>query len=104
MGAVGLYAANCAQWHKIRRIAEIGVIKMQHDKNLHFLCGFIISLLIGLDSPVYGLCAGVIAGVAKEVYDYFDYGRPDIKDFLATALGSILGTCLGTCLYMTTKL
>lgn len=64
---------------------------MPYDKKLHFLCGFIISLLIGLYNPLYGLSAGMIAGVAKEVYDYLDYGGPDIKDFLATAVGSILG-------------
>lgn len=64
---------------------------MPYDKKLHFLCGCIISLLIGLCNPVYGLLAGMIAGVAKELYDYLDYGGPDIKDFLATAVGSILG-------------
>lgn len=64
---------------------------MVDDKKLHFLCGLLISLFIGLYNPVYGLLAGVTAGVAKEVYDYYDYGRPDIKDFLATAVGSILG-------------
>lgn len=67
---------------------------MADDKKLHFLCGLLISLLIGLYNPLYGLLAGMIAGVAKEVYDYIDYGGPDIKDFLATAVGSILGTCL----------
>lgn len=64
---------------------------MADDKKLHFLCGLLISLLIGLYSPVYGLSAGLTAGVVKEVYDYLDYGGPDIKDFLATAVGSILG-------------
>ena len=73
---------------------------MPYDKKLHFLCGCIISLLIGLYNPIYGLSAGFVAGVAKEVYDYFDYGGPDIKDFLATAVGSILGALLGTCLCM----
>ena len=67
---------------------------MPYDKKLHFLCGLLISLLIGLYNPLYGLSAGVTAGVAKEVYDYYDYGGPDIKDFLATAVGSILGACL----------
>lgn len=67
---------------------------MPYDKKLHFLCGCIIALLIGLYNPIYGLLAGITAGVAKEVYDYYDYGGPDIKDFLATAVGSILGACL----------
>jgi hypothetical protein len=64
---------------------------MGDDKKLHFLCGCIISLLVGLYNPTYGLLAGMVAGLAKEVYDYIDYGGPDIKDFLATAVGSILG-------------
>lgn len=64
---------------------------MPYDKKLHFLCGLLISLLIGLYNPLYGLSAGLTAGVAKEVYDYLGYGGPDIKDFLATAVGSILG-------------
>lgn len=66
-------------------------MKISDDKKLHFLCGCIIALLIGLYNPIYGLSAGVVAGVAKEIYDYIDYGGPDIKDFLATAVGSILG-------------
>lgn len=66
-------------------------MKIPYDKKLHFHCGCIISLLIGLYNPIYGLSAGIVAGVAKEVYDYYDYGGPDIKDFLATAVGSILG-------------
>lgn len=65
---------------------------MPYDKKLHILCGCIIAMLVGLYNPLYGLYAGVVAGVAKEVYDYYDYGGPDIKDFLATAVGSILGT------------
>lgn len=67
-------------------------MKIPYDKKLHFLCGCIIALLVGLYNPLYGLLAGVTAGVVKEVYDYLDYGGPDIKDFLATAVGSILGT------------
>ena len=64
---------------------------MTDDKKLHLICGLLISLLVGLYDPAYGLSAGLTAGVVKEVYDYLDYGGPDIKDFLATAVGSILG-------------
>lgn len=66
------------------------------DKKLHFLCGLLISLLVGLYNPAYGLLAGVVAGVAKEVevYDYFDYGLFDTKDMLFTWAGALIGTCL----------
>lgn len=67
---------------------------MSYDKKLHFLCGCIIALLIGLYNPIYGLLAGMTAGVAKEVYDYYDYGLPDKYDMLATWAGAFIGTCL----------
>lgn len=73
-------------------------MKIPYDKKLHSLCGFLISLLIGLYNPLYGLYAGVTAGVAKEVYDYFDYGLFDKYDMLATWAGALIGTCL--CLMM----
>lgn len=72
---------------------------MAYDKKLHFIAGLCISVVSMLLCFYYngttnlwlGLGCGMVAGVAKEVYDYFDYGGPDIKDFLATAVGSILG-------------
>ena len=67
---------------------------MPYDKKLHFLCGFIIALLIGLYNPAYGLYAGVTAGVAKEIYDYYDYGLFDKMDMLFTWAGAVIGTCL----------
>lgn len=67
---------------------------MSYDKKLHLHCGFIISLLLGLYDPLYGLSAGVVAGVAKELYDYYDYGLFDKYDMLATWAGAVIGTCL----------
>lgn len=67
---------------------------MPYDKKLHFLCGLLISLLIGLYNPTYGLLAGMMAGVAKEVYDYYDYGVFDEDDMLATGVGAVVGACL----------
>ena len=46
-------------------------MKIPYDKKLHPICGCIISLLISLCNPIYGLFAGVTAGVAKELYDYY---------------------------------
>lgn len=67
---------------------------MPYDKKLHFLCGLLISLLVGLQNPIYGLSAGVTAGVAKEVYDYYDYNLFDKYDMLFTWAGALIGTCL----------
>jgi hypothetical protein len=69
-------------------------MKIPYDKKLHFRCGCIIALLIGLYDPILGLSTGVVAGVAKEVYDYFDYGLLDTKDMLFTWAGAAIGTCL----------
>lgn len=63
-------------------------------KKLHFLCGCIIALLIGLYNPLYGLYAGVTAGIAKEYYDLFNYGLFDEYDTLFTWVGAAIGTCL----------
>lgn len=70
-------------------------MKISYDKKkLHFLCGCIISLLIGLYNLIYGLLAGVTAGVAKEVYDYYDYSLFDKYDMLFTWAGALIGACL----------
>lgn len=40
------------------------------DKLVHFLCGLVIALVVGLfTAPYIGLIAAVLAGVAKEIYD-----------------------------------
>lgn len=67
---------------------------MPHDKKLHLLCGFAISLIAGFYTPATGLICGIVAGVAKEVYDYLDYGLFDKYDMLATWLGAIAGAGL----------
>lgn len=54
-------------------------MKIPYDKKLHFLCG---------------LSAGVTAGVAKEVYDYYDYALFDKYDMFYTWAGALIGTCL----------
>lgn len=67
---------------------------MAEDKKLHMLCGLLISLLVGSYNPIYGLYAGVTAGVAKEVYDYLDYGLFDKYDMFYTWVGALIGACL----------
>ena len=69
--------------------------KLAYDKKLHFLAGFIISVVFTLLAyDVVGLTAGVMAGLGKEVYDYYDYGDFDQRDFLFTVAGSIAGVIL----------
>ena len=63
---------------------------MAIDKLYHFIAGFLISLIGGYFNPLCGLFLGISAGVAKEVYDYYDYGLFDKKDMLFTWLGSIV--------------
>lgn len=68
------------------------------DKKLHFLAGSTISastyISLGatnikpLPRTIISIGTGLVAGVAKETYDYLSYGKWDHKDFFATALGS----------------
>lgn len=64
---------------------------MAEDKKLHLLAGLAIAIIFGWHNPLIGLGAGFLAGVAKEVYDYFDYGLFDKKDMLFTWLGADIG-------------
>lgn len=64
-------------------------INMAIDKQAHFLAGAAIAATVALYAdPIYGLAAGILAGLAKEIYDRAGYGTPDYKDFIATALGA----------------
>ncbi len=62
-----------------------------NDKVQHFLIGAIACLILGLlVSPVFGLAAGICAGIGKEIWDSFGNGVPDILDAFATVAGSFL--------------
>ena len=62
---------------------------MTLDKKAHFLAGAAIAATVALYlNPAIGLAAGILAGLAKELYDRAGYGTPDYKDFIATALGA----------------
>ena len=67
---------------------------MAQDKKLHLLAGLGIAIIFGWHNPLIGLGAGFVAGVAKEVYDYLDYGCFDKLDMFYTWAGSLLGVCL----------
>lgn len=67
---------------------------MAQDKKLHLLAGLGIAIIFGWHNPLIGLGAGFAAGVAKEVYDYLDYGSFDKLDMFYTWAGSLLGAGL----------
>lgn len=61
------------------------------DKQAHFLGGYALTLTIGLYNPILGLTVGIIAAISKEIYDYKHplVHTADVKDFIATSLGSL---------------
>ena len=64
------------------------------DKKAHLVCGFLISLIVGLlDAPLTGFWLGTAAAVAKEVRDEFAYGGFDYHDLVVTEIG-VLSACL----------
>lgn len=67
---------------------------MAEDKKLHMTCGFCIALFVGMYNPKLGLTVGMVAGIAKEAYDYCSYGVFDKMDMLATWAGAVIGAAL----------
>lgn len=65
---------------------------LQRDKQLHFLVGFLISLLISFFLPLAFACATAIAaGAVKELRDWkTGLGTPELADFLFTCAGALL--------------
>ncbi len=63
---------------------------MTLDKQAHFFAGAAIAstVTLYLGDPSYGLVAGAVAGLLKELIDSKGYGSPDLKDALATLLGA----------------
>lgn len=64
---------------------------MAEDKQKHLIYGFIIAMLFGMISPIFGLGIALLAGVLKELYGMTGRGTPDIMDVTYTALGGICG-------------
>lgn len=72
------------------------------DKILHFIAGFIITVVFsymayieGLEYPqAYGITAGALAGACKEAWDEYSYGGGDFFDFFATIVGVFVGGAL----------
>lgn len=66
------------------------------DKLLHFLVGFCIASILAF-SPIAAIVCVVMAGAAKEAYDYISNkylkGSHEVSifDFLATSIGGVCG-------------
>jgi hypothetical protein len=66
--------------------------KIPYDKKLHFIAGLLICIIASITvNPTYGLAFAMTAGVFKEIYDWYDYGGPDVYDCIATWLGGWVG-------------
>ena len=66
-----------------------------NDKGLHMIAGLIISLVIGwMYVPMIGLAVAIVAGIAKELWDYMGHGTSDFGDALATTEGGLIGVFL----------
>ena len=59
------------------------------DKYYHFAAGAATEV-IGHKMDLTPTSAAFAVGFAKELYDYADYGRFDVKDLLATWLGGVV--------------
>ena len=71
------------------------------DKKYHFIAGFLLCIIFSIiNDPITGLGAAVVAGVFKECYDSYSYGKFDIADMIATWLGGCVGfTLVALCKY-----
>ena len=59
------------------------------------IAGLIISFVLGwIYSPLVGLAVAIVAGIAKEIWDYMGHGTSDFGDVLATAEGGVAGGLL----------
>lgn len=66
------------------------------DKILHLIAGAVIFVLAYILSGNYyiSLISVTVAGLSKEVWDYFGHGTSELKDFTATMLGGGVGLVL----------
>ena len=69
-----------------------------NDKMKHLLAGIAISLLFGwlAHDVLAGFTVALVAGVAKELYDYYGNGTSELNDIIATAQGGAIGLIILT--------
>ena len=67
--------------------------KVPEDKFMHFVSGFLITLVLTPFIGVMSLVWLALIALAKEVYDWVnkDMHTPDVMDWVATVLGSAIG-------------
>jgi hypothetical protein len=67
--------------------------KVPADKQMHFICGLVIAVLLTPFIGAYSIVVVAIIAFAKEIYDYLhkDIHTPDFWDWVATVLGGIAG-------------
>lgn len=75
-------------WNKLVAL----LYKVPFDKYLHFIAGLIIAAFFAL---AFGwkwgaLLAAIVAGIGKEVFDYFTTKQTDWKDAAATVIGGLV--------------
>ena len=70
------------------------VKKIGADKLLHFSFSWAITLTACLFLGWWGIVIGVVAGVAKEIYDQVSYGGWSWGDLLAVGIGIALSVLI----------
>ena len=67
--------------------------KVPADKQMHFICGLVIAVLLTPFIGAYSIVVVAIVALLKEIYDYLhkDTHTPDVWDAVATTLGGLLG-------------
>lgn len=63
------------------------------DKQMHFICGFIIAVVLTPFIGFYSVAIVAIIAALKEIYDYMhpESHTADIWDWVATTLGGLVG-------------
>ncbi len=64
------------------------------DKLLHFFSCYFITSVFSIISPFAGVLIALAAGIGKEVYDYFTYGK-ETEGFYKLVIGDLLADGLG---------
>lgn len=74
-------------------------LNIEKDKILHFIAGYIITVIFSYTAynleleyhQGYGIIASLLIGISKELWDYYDYGKFDVWDLFSTLLGAFFG-------------
>jgi len=72
------------------------VCKIPCDKQMHFICGFIIAAMLTPFIGLYSIAVVAVIATAKELYDDMNKAihTPDIWDLVVTVVGGVLGFSL----------